>query len=199
VNDTPSANAAALELQLTSPATSDATSHRLTGAVRGAAPALQDGASVLVAALSNGLVEEAYLDESADFALDVELLPDTDNHYLVGLCDATGREVLRLTTTVRHGSPLEVGVAMPPQALEPPWRDFARRVKECLYLAGKVGDATGRSPQELFEQVYAQERYAEEAFAATNSGPYRECFDNLGRLADYLRQLCRDHLPGGRP
>jgi hypothetical protein len=188
-----------LELLVSSPAGATAISYRLTGAVRGgAAGPLADGGSLLVRVPASGLVEEVYLDEHGHFALDVELRPDDDNHFHIILCDPWGRELESVTTSVRHGTNAQHACAggHSPPTLEPAWPRFAQRVKECLYLAGKVGDASGRSPQELFEQVYAQERYAEKAFAANDGTLYSECFENLGKLADYLGQLCRHLLPG---
>jgi hypothetical protein len=188
-----------VELHLTSPAVSPSAGYRLTGVVRGAgAGRLADGGSVLVFAVADGLAEEVFLDTEAGFAVDLTLAPGADNHFRLTVYDSFGREAAGATLTVRHGDPGEGQQAASPVAagaLEPPWPQFARRVKECLYLAGKVGDATGRSPQELFEQVYAQERYAEEAHTAQDAGRYRECFDNLGELARYLERLCRDRLP----
>jgi hypothetical protein len=155
---------------------------------------------LLVRALASGLVEEAFLDEQGGFGVKLELLPETDNHFHLTLCDPSGQEWASVTMTVRHGTPAPSPGDRAPsptaRALEPAWPGFAQRVKECLCLAGKVGDVTGRSPQEWFEQVYAQERYAEQAFAASDQVLYGECFENLGKLADYLRQLCRHHLPG---
>ncbi len=80
------------------------------------------------------------------------------------------------------------------QVLDPPWPRFSQLVKHCLLLAGEVADLTGRPRQELFEQVYAQERYAEKAHEERNQTLYRECFDNLGKLAGYLEQLKRNQL-----
>jgi molecular chaperone DnaK len=82
------------------------------------------------------------------------------------------------------------------RALEPPWKTFAQLVKECLILAGDVAERTGRERQELFEQVYAQERFAEQAFAEHNQALYGECFDNLHKFGGYLQRLGSDHLPG---
>jgi hypothetical protein len=82
------------------------------------------------------------------------------------------------------------------QVLEPPWKSFAGLVRDCLILAGDVAERTGRERQELFEQVYAQERFAEQAFAEHNQGLYRECLDNLRKFAGYLQRLNSDHLPG---
>src|SRR5262249_47987825 len=44
--------------------------------------------------------------------------------------------------------------------------------------------------------VYAQERFAEQAFADHNQELYRECFDNLHKFGGYLQRLSSDHLPG---
>jgi hypothetical protein len=79
--------------------------------------------------------------------------------------------------------------------LEPPWPRFAQLVKHCLHLAAEVADYTGRAREELFEQVYTQERYAERAFEEKNQPLYRECVDNLHRYAGYLDQVQRDALP----
>jgi molecular chaperone DnaK len=80
------------------------------------------------------------------------------------------------------------------QVLDPPWARLGQLVKHCLVLAGEVAQATGRPREELFEQVYAQERYAEKAFEERNQTLYRECYENLSKLAGYLEQLKRDHL-----
>jgi molecular chaperone DnaK len=82
------------------------------------------------------------------------------------------------------------------QVLEPPWPRFAQLVKHCLIQSASVADRTGRSREELFEQVYAQERYAEQAYEEKNQTLYRECFENLSRLASYLDQLLHED-PGG--
>jgi molecular chaperone DnaK len=81
------------------------------------------------------------------------------------------------------------------QALDPPWPRFAQMVKHCLHLAADVAQRTGRAREELFEQVYTQERYAERAFEEKNQPLYRECFENLHRYAGYLDQVQRDALP----
>jgi molecular chaperone DnaK len=81
------------------------------------------------------------------------------------------------------------------QVLDPPWPRFAQRVKQCLHQAAAVADRTGRSRQELFEQVYAQERYAERAYEDKNQPLYQECFENLGQLAGYLDRLLSGTLP----
>jgi molecular chaperone DnaK len=81
------------------------------------------------------------------------------------------------------------------QALEPPWPRFTGLVRRCLDLAADVAKATDRNPDELFEHVYAQERYAEQAYEEQNAGLYRECNENLEKYAGYLEQLLRDSLP----
>src|SRR5206468_8663999 len=53
---------------------------------------------------------------------------------------------------------------------------------------------TGRDRQELFEQIYSQERYAEQAYQEKKAGPYRECFTNLMQFAQYLEQLQQEYL-----
>src|SRR5262249_29736037 len=83
------------------------------------------------------------------------------------------------------------------QILDPPWARFAQLVKHCLHRAAEVGDRTGRDRQELFEQVYAQERYAEQAYEEKNQTLYRECFDSLDQLAGYLDRLLTNALPRG--
>jgi hypothetical protein len=81
------------------------------------------------------------------------------------------------------------------QVLDPPWAHFAQLVKQCLHLAADVAQQTGRARDELFGQVYTQERYAEQAFEERDQSLYRECFDNLHRYAGYLDQVQRDALP----
>jgi molecular chaperone DnaK len=81
------------------------------------------------------------------------------------------------------------------RALDPPWPRFAHLVKHCLHEAAAVADRTGWARDELFEQVYAQERYAEQAYEERNQILYAECFDNLGKLAGYLERLRHDALP----
>jgi molecular chaperone DnaK len=81
------------------------------------------------------------------------------------------------------------------QALEPPWSRFTQLLRHCLDLAARVADATGRGREELFEHIYAQERYAEQAYEEQNLPLYRECFENLGKYAGYLDQILNDALP----
>src|SRR5262249_13361856 len=71
----------------------------------------------------------------------------------------------------------------------------AERGRRCRGLPARVGDATGRDRTDLFEHVYSQERYAEQARDEHNARLYRECFENLGNYAVYLDQLLRDALP----
>jgi molecular chaperone DnaK len=85
------------------------------------------------------------------------------------------------------------------QALDPPWPRFTGLVRRCLDLAAEVAKATGRVPDELFEHVYAQERYAEQAYEEQNAALYRECNENLEKYAAYLEQLLRDTLPRPLP
>jgi molecular chaperone DnaK len=81
------------------------------------------------------------------------------------------------------------------QVLDPPWPRFAQLVKQCLHQSATVADRTGRRREELFEQVYAQERYAEQAYEEKNQTLYRECCENLSRFAGYLERLLHDALP----
>jgi hypothetical protein len=84
------------------------------------------------------------------------------------------------------------------QILDPPWPRFAQLVKQCLHQAAAVADRTGRVREELFEQVYAQERYAEQAYEEKNQTLYHECFENLGQFAGYLDRLLNNALPHNR-
>jgi molecular chaperone DnaK len=79
--------------------------------------------------------------------------------------------------------------------LDPPWPRFAQLVKQCLHQGAEVADKTGWVREELFEQVYTQERYAEQAFEEKNQTLYRECFENLRKYAGYLDQLLEEKLP----
>jgi molecular chaperone DnaK len=81
------------------------------------------------------------------------------------------------------------------QMLDPPWPRFAQLVRHCLDVAAEVARTTGRDPDELFEYIHAQERYAEQAHAEHNQALYRECRDNLDKYAGYLDGLLRDTLP----
>jgi hypothetical protein len=83
------------------------------------------------------------------------------------------------------------------QTLEPPWPQFAQKVRQCLDLAAEVASKTGRDREELFEHVHTQERYAEQAHEEHNQALYRECWENLEKYAGYLSQLVHDNLPKG--
>ncbi len=85
------------------------------------------------------------------------------------------------------------------QQLDPPWPRFAQLVRRCLDLAAEVAEITGRSREELFEHVHAQERYAEQAYEEHNQALYRECRENLEKYAGYLDRLKRDALPRPTP
>jgi hypothetical protein len=173
----------------------------LAGEVRGAAVGqLVPGGSVLVLARATGLAEEVFLDPGGKFTLCLELAPASENSFLLTVYDTHGRELAGAALIIQQtamgcdgencSAPTRATLA-----LEPAWPQLARRVKECLFLVGKLADLSGRPPQELFEQVYAQERYAEKAHETGDQTHYRECFDNLGELARYLEQLCRAYLP----
>jgi hypothetical protein len=177
---------------------------------------LGDGASVRIRSLATGLTEEAFLDARGAFFQEVELQPEADNVLELTVCDGAGREVARLETSVRHRSatqpmdqdepkavqrPAEPREVTPQpgasrgQALDPPWPRFARLVRHCLDAAAEVARSSGRDPQELFEYVHAQERYAEQAHAGYNQALYRECRENLEKYAGYLDGLLRGSLP----
>jgi molecular chaperone DnaK len=81
------------------------------------------------------------------------------------------------------------------QMLDPPWPRFAQLVRHCLDAAAEVARTAGRDPDELFEYVHAQDRYAEQAFEEHNQALYRECRENLEKYAGYLEGLLRDSLP----
>jgi hypothetical protein len=193
-----------LELHVTSPPRSAQTTYTLTGVVRGdGAAEMVEGGSVRVLNVVSGMVEEAFLDEAGGFAQEWMLEARCDNALEVTLCDSLGGEIVRLPFCVRHAeTPLRPGGTVMPAPRDirsaelAPWKSFARLVKDCLILAGDVAERTGRDRQELFEQVYAQERFAEQAFARHNAESYRECFDNLRRFLGYLQRLGSDHLPG---
>lgn len=84
------------------------------------------------------------------------------------------------------------------QVLDPPWPRLAALVRECLTLASRVSEQTGRDRDELCQYVLAQERYAEQAHDEHNPSLYRECWENLEKYARYLSQLLDDTLPGKR-
>jgi molecular chaperone DnaK len=83
--------------------------------------------------------------------------------------------------------------------LDPPWPRFTKLVRHCLDIAAEVAQATGRDPDELFEHIQAQERYADQAYEEHNQKLYRECQDNLHKYAGYLTQLLRHTLPRSAP
>jgi hypothetical protein len=186
-----------LELYLSGAASVEGGLYSLQGVVRGTgAAALRDGGSVCVRSLATGLTDEVFLDTQGNFARDVEMDPDRKNRLEVAVCDAFGREIGRVLVCVppsdgEQPTPAR-GVSEEPG---PTWVRFTQLVRQCLELAAKVGDATGRDRTELFEHVYSQERYAEQARDEYNARLYRECFENLGKYAAYLDQLLRDALP----
>jgi hypothetical protein len=195
-------------LHLTSPPDSrDGTDtdrpYLLIGTVTGPGLAEFQGGSARVRSLTTGLAVEAYLDANGSFTAAVELTADEDNGLEIDLCDPAGREVARVRTVVRHRSvdrPFAEQPAIPPPAetqsvLDPPWPRFAKLVRDCLDRAATVADRTGRNRQELFEHVYTQERYAEQAHADNNAALYGECWQNLEQYAAYLEQLLEDALP----
>jgi hypothetical protein len=150
-------------------------------------------------------MDEAFLDARGSFAQKLELQPETDNPLELTVCDGDGRDGARVVVTIRCQSagPTQIGANVPSsqphtgrrQALDPPWPRFARLVRRCLDLAVEAAKSTGRSREELFEHVHAQERYAERAFEEQNQLLYGECRDNLEKYAGYLDQLVRDALP----
>jgi hypothetical protein len=195
-----------LELHVTTPARSTGREYTLAAAVQGTgASEMVEGGSVRVRSLASGRVEEAFLDERGKIAQMVSLEPECDNALEITLCDSAGGERVSVPFCVRHcETPPQAGQAATPARrdsapaeLQPPWKTFSRLVKDCLILAGEVAERTGRDRQELFEQVYAQERFAEQAFAGHNAASYRECFDNLRKFLGYLQRLGSDHMPGG--
>jgi molecular chaperone DnaK len=124
----------ALELHITSPASTRETNYQAAGLVRilgSSAPCLPvslspclltDGASVRIRSLDTGLVDEAFLDRQGAFAHDLELLAEADNALEWTVCDADGRERARVVTNVRHegnGRPLGQGV-LPTQLIVKP-------------------------------------------------------------------------------
>ncbi len=82
--------------------------------------------------------------------------------------------------------------------LTPEWSEFAKLVRQCLITAGEVADKTGQDRGELFEEVYAQEKYAEEAFEAKDQKLYSECIENLKKFALHLEQM-QYQAHGGYP
>jgi hypothetical protein len=183
-----------LQLHLNGAAAPENDRYALQGAVRGAGlAALLEGGSVCVRSLATGLTDEVFLDPEGGFAHDVEMDGARENRLEIGVCDASGHELGRVVVCVppRDGERTEP----PGEVLSPTWLDFTQLVRHCLELAAKVGDATGRERTELFEHVYTQERYAEQARDEHNARLYGECCDNLAQYAGYLEQLLRDALP----
>jgi hypothetical protein len=186
-----------LELHLSGAASTEGGLYSLQGVIRGAgAAALRDGGSVCVRSLATGLTDEVFLDSEGKFARDVEVEEAQENRLEVAVCDAFGQELGRVLVCVppRDGDQPAPALKASEES-DPAWTRFTQLVRQCLELAAKVGDATGRDRTELFEHVYTQERYAEQARDEHNARLYRECFDNLGKYAAYLNQLLRDALP----
>jgi hypothetical protein len=199
----------ALELQLCNPPRTATTDYLLTGCVRARIPQLlAEGSSLFIQDDTQGLVQEVFLDQTGQFGLPLTLTADTENPFTLSICDGAGAELASCRLSIYHGrqrnrqqgnsgrneaSPAEPDVdqrsGQDRQALQHDWKEFARLVRHCLILSGQVADRTGRNREELFEQVYSQERYAEQAFAEGSQALYRECFDNLKSLAAYLEQL----------
>jgi hypothetical protein len=102
----------------------------------------------------------------------------------------TVRDLGRTEVVALQPGPASVPVAAD-APLQPAWPAFARLVKHCLILAGDVANQTGRDRAELFEEVYAQERYGEQAYQEKNRARYQECVENLGNFLYYLEQLAR--------
>jgi hypothetical protein len=197
-----------LELHLTSsPHTQEGTErdrlYRVTGGVGGPGGAdFGQGGSVRVRSFATGLTFESFLDARGAFSLEVELQPDTDNAVEVAILSPAGDEVACVPLSVRHGKTNQGPTLASPQPpltsgpfVQPSLPSLSRLVRRCLDLAADVADATGRKREELFEHVYTQERYAEQACEENNQQVYRECFDNLGKYAGYLEQLLGDALP----
>ena len=195
-----------MELHVASPACVQDAAYTLTGFVRTSAEASRwEGYSVRIRSLVTGLMDEAFLDESGAFRQDLELQPETDNPLELTVCDGDGAEAGRMVVTVRCQSAGQATNPAPPTptaaktVLDPPWPRFSQLVRRCLDRAVEAAKATGRSAEELFEHVYAQERYAERAFEEQNQTHYQECRDNLEKYLGYLDQLVRDALPRPAP
>jgi hypothetical protein len=196
-----------LELHLTSPAhtrygTEPDRPYRVTGAVGGPGAAdFGQGGSVRVRSFATGLTGEAFLDATGTFALEVELQQVADNTLEIAILSPAGDEVACVPLSVRHGKIDPSAAPAPPAppatdpSVQPPLPSLTRLVRRCLDLAAEVADATGRRREELFEHVYTQERYAEQAHGDNNQPLYRECVENLGKYAAYLEQLLRDAFP----
>ncbi|MGF1583540.1 MAG: hypothetical protein ACFCD0_29840 [Gemmataceae bacterium] len=82
--------------------------------------------------------------------------------------------------------------------LTPRWSEFAKLVRQCLITAGEVADKTGQDRGELFEEVYTQEKYAEDAFADNDQKLYSECIENLKQFSMHLEQM-QYQTRGGMP
>ena len=138
---------------------------------------------------------------AASFAQQLELQPESDNALELTVCDGDGRDAGRTVVTIHcHSAGRSADPAPPTQIvakmlLDPPWPRFAQLVRRCLDLAVEAAKATNRPAEELFEHVYAQERYAEQAFEEQNQRHYQECRENLEKYLGYLDQLVRDALP----
>jgi hypothetical protein len=195
-----------VELHLTSPPRSCDLTYSATGFVRlQPTKAPLEGGFVRIRSLVTGFAEEAFLDKNGTFAQEVELQPDTDNALEFAVCDGFGRELARAIVMVQHLSRDREGaveqVPIKPQEtgrspmLDPPWPRFARLVERCLSLAREVADKTGRDPNELFDHIHAQERYAEQAYEDRNQELYQECKENLEKYHSYLAQLLGETLP----
>jgi hypothetical protein len=196
-----------LELQLASPEVAPQTEYVLEGTIQ-AGPGwdVLGGGSLMIHAPASHSAYEVFFDAQGNFRQLVELCADRDNSLYLTVCDPAGQGIATVAFTVRHGTPQadqRADAAPPagptvieeePTELKPDWPEFARLVKDCLIHAGEVADNTGRNRQELFEQIYAQERYAEGAIQENNPRLYRECFTNLMRFADYLEQLHQEYL-----
>jgi hypothetical protein len=177
--------------------------YRVTGAVGGpGGPDFRQGGSVRVRSFTTGLSSEAFLDAQGAFVLEVELQPETDNTMEVAVLSPGGDEAACVPLSIRHGKtrqgPPQAAPQPPPTPVSPivpSLPSLARLVRRCLDLAADVADATGRKREELFEHVYTQERYAEQACEEHNQPLYRECCDNLAQYTAYLEQLLSDALP----
>ncbi len=200
-------DAPVLELHVTSPAQVRETAYSLIGEIRTDAAAKRlEGYSLRIRSLLTGLMEEAFLDDHGAFVQDLELEPETDNSLELTVCDGEGAETTRMIVTIRCQSKEPIDAeplhATPSprrsQALDPPWPRFAQLARRCLDLAVEAAKTTGRSVEELFEHVHAQQRYAEKAFEEQNQTLYQECRENLEKYAGYLDHLRRDALPRPR-
>jgi hypothetical protein len=191
--------APALELHVTSPAHVRDTAYSLIGVVRtDAGVSCLHGSSVYIRSLITGLTDESFLDEGGAFAQDLELQPESDNPLELTVCDGDGVQAARMVVTIRCHSKGPSDAEPSPRrspALDPPWPRFTQLARRCLDLAVEAAKATGRSADELFEHVHAQQRYAEQAFEEQNQPLYQECRENLEKYAAYLDQLKHDALP----